>query len=1210
MPSFMIEQDLSEKVSQYLKQALPEAYVGDLQLNENLPSVLILKINQIFAAFAFGKDDESYGTTYSAFKTFFRTKGEDFNSLDVAFVFCLPLSAPPKESFRSQIETDVYFCRKFVLTLGQDVSTSLSGLPFLPLSPVQGTSLRPPSAQSLLLRSGIRAELAKSLIVPYARGVQSIITDCLEKKFGDPHGLGHSVLDTQESRDTTDRSTTILQSMTIKNFRAYRKSKTFNFGSAITILYGPNGFGKTSFFDALDFVVTGGVGRLKSASTDHALVKVSKHLDSGDEESVVSLQFKRGDKTHNVTRYLTKASQATLDDKTEASRKDVLTLLTGSGDATSDRVDNLISLFRATHLFSQEDQELTKNFQEKCELPADLVSRMLAFDDYVRGLNKTAEIQRILEGLVKDTNVEIKRLEGSVAKDSGELARLEKVSAVGANPNAIEVELKILRKDVSELGIEVPKDDIQIDIAVIRGWRAQLESRIGDADSRGKQLSVVADDLQRLRRLQQELVTVQDSLKQSDDSLLEAELQRAAAEASHRVAIQDLSQAKVSEAGAQRLMSLFAWREEKQPEYVNLVERLDSLTKTLQEVSQSGIQLINQDSSADLNRQSSEEVLRDLVNRITTQTERLQVLHTLNRQRTEVDAANERLLELGEVEIDLIDTISTSRDQLELTSSAVTQARAEEATLDAKIAALEAESTEVKSLLTQLRGHVTEGTCLLCGEDHGSKDNLLSKIDQRLSQEGPLSEAQARVVQKRVEIAHMTDTEASHRAALENTLSRHNTLRSEREKSEKLVLEFSQRIASLGLTSLEDLNLAIQHAHQALALLETERDAAAQARDLAAVAHDSARAAVSANAFSLASIKSTLDDTNQALKLLLAEAHRRNMPLDVDPHELQSHMTQAKNNLETTKQASQKAHTLLDQLSIDFGRKTQDSETLRKIIVERQGRAGRLTREISDIAASLARFDLSVESTDEAVTKLVLVNSARLVRMQATKDRARSLEMALDAATTSAVLDALRSMVKQNVDLIKKEKLKRESYEPWIKYFRSIEDLLDKQRNSATQNFTREYGPRTAVLQRRLRPVYGFGNIEVTSHDGAITVNVFRNGEAMRPTDYFSQSQVQTLLLGLFLTASSSQTWSTFSSVMMDDPVTHFDDLNTYALLDLISGLVQSSDSSRQFVISTCDEKLLQLARQKFRHLNDRAKFYRFSAIGSEGPLVMEIPGQ
>jgi exonuclease SbcC len=77
---------------------------------------------------------------------------------------------------------------------------------------------------------------------------------------------------------------------------------------------------------------------------------------------------------------------------------------------------------------------------------------------------------------------------------------------------------------------------------------------------------------------------------------------------------------------------------------------------------------------------------------------------------------------------------------------------------------------------------------------------------------------------------------------------------------------------------------------------------------------------------------------------------------------------------------------------------------------------------------------------------------------------------------------------------------------------------------------------------------------------------------------------------------------------MMDDPVSHFDDLNTYALLDLISGLQSSPEGNKQFVISTCDEKLLQLARQTFRHLGDAAKFHSFSAIGANGPKVAEIP--
>ncbi|WP_175170713.1 hypothetical protein [Achromobacter kerstersii] len=76
---------------------------------------------------------------------------------------------------------------------------------------------------------------------------------------------------------------------------------------------------------------------------------------------------------------------------------------------------------------------------------------------------------------------------------------------------------------------------------------------------------------------------------------------------------------------------------------------------------------------------------------------------------------------------------------------------------------------------------------------------------------------------------------------------------------------------------------------------------------------------------------------------------------------------------------------------------------------------------------------------------------------------------------------------------------------------------------------------------------------------------------------------------------------------MMDDPVTHFDSLNTYALLDLILGLQSSPEGGRQFVISTCDEKRLLLARHKFRHMGAAAKFHRHHAFGAEGPMVSEI---
>jgi exonuclease SbcC len=262
---------------------------------------------------------------------------------------------------------------------------------------------------------------------------------------------------------------------------------------------------------------------------------------------------------------------------------------------------------------------------------------------------------------------------------------------------------------------------------------------------------------------------------------------------------------------------------------------------------------------------------------------------------------------------------------------------------------------------------------------------------------------------------------------------------------------------------------------------------------------------------------------------------------------------------------------------------------------------------IQSVLAALAAAKFDSAMSEEQLLKQMEVITTREVFALGLRDRVAQLEVAVDTAATSAAFQSLRARIQANEQLVQDAAARAQKLHCWVAYFTEVTKLLATQQAFATEHFITEYGPRTAVIQQRLRPVYGFGEIEVTSRDSSIGIRVHRKGEALRPTDYFSQSQVQTLVLGLFLTACSSQTWSGFSSIMMDDPVTHFDDLNTYALLDLVLGLQSSPEGERQFVISTCDEKLLQLARQKFRHMGAAARFYRFQAIGTEGPMVSEI---
>ena len=95
-------------------------------------------------------------------------------------------------------------------------------------------------------------------------------------------------------------------------------------------------------------------------------------------------------------------------------------------------------------------------------------------------------------------------------------------------------------------------------------------------------------------------------------------------------------------------------------------------------------------------------------------------------------------------------------------------------------------------------------------------------------------------------------------------------------------------------------------------------------------------------------------------------------------------------------------------------------------------------------------------------------------------------------------------------------------------------------------------------------------------------------------------------MLSLFLVAGMSQTWSSFAPIMLDDPVTHFDDLNAYPFVELVKSILDEQGERRQLFISTCDERLYGLLRQRFQPMSERVKMYKFMSIGDNGPVIQK----
>jgi len=255
----------------------------------------------MLAGFALSNGDmrRSYEALYGGFKKYCAEQQRATDPLDLAFVFCVQPGTPDLDSFCSNVETNVYFCRKFVVELGQPIGSSLARLPFLPLTPLQGQTLRPPSAQTFLQRHGVPAPLAEYLVVQGRRSPERIVEDCVSGTFGPPRPL-ETVGPERLSQSDSQSYTVSLDTVSIENFRAYRKRQAFAIGADVTILYGPNGFGKTSFFDAIDFGVTGGIGRLRSLR-DSNFVKTVSHLDSSG-DGAVSLSFRRQEVLRRISR--------------------------------------------------------------------------------------------------------------------------------------------------------------------------------------------------------------------------------------------------------------------------------------------------------------------------------------------------------------------------------------------------------------------------------------------------------------------------------------------------------------------------------------------------------------------------------------------------------------------------------------------------------------------------------------------------------------------------------------------------------------------------------------------------------------------------------------------------------------------------------------------------------------------------------------------
>ncbi|NMM79060.1 hypothetical protein, partial [Acidovorax sp. SRB_24] len=120
---------------------------------------------------------------------------------------------------------------------------------------------------------------------------------------------------------------------------------------------------------------------------------------------------------------------------------------------------------------------------------------------------------------------------------------------------------------------------------------------------------------------------------------------------------------------------------------------------------------------------------------------------------------------------------------------------------------------------------------------------------------------------------------------------------------------------------------------------------------------------------------------------------------------------------------------------------------------------------LSELAA--AKFITSV--TQEELRQWMEISTTREVSALALRDRVAELEVAVDTAATSAALQSIRQRILDHEQRVQEATARAQSVQPWVGYFTEVTKLLGAQQSFATDHFIEEYGPRTAVIQQRLR---------------------------------------------------------------------------------------------------------------------------------------------
>ncbi|WP_422350755.1 AAA family ATPase [Flagellimonas sp.] len=1031
------------------------------------------------------------------------------------------------------------------------------------------------------------------------------------------------------------------KSIEISGFRAYDRPEnaTFQFmdseGEPLNFIsiYAPNGFGKTSFYDAVEWGVTNNVSRLwqRKNSSEKALNRLRSVRES---KKKIDLLRNTNASGPTYVRYLT----TSMENPTERKLK-----VHGSSKADTTRSHGVRLSFRRVILsqewisafLKEDDGELRyKKFMENPDLQDT--------DKYYQNVKALEETNR---KKMEDLKEEIDKLkskiqsldEGNILDGVNELVK--KIDTDHQGPKLRKIALTATQKEVKDLQDLVANELIEVDD------RSELKVLLGYLD----QAIVGGNGVPSIKQYFQSLKDLQKT--QQENSLVKGNIENfekiQSANNELKNSEKERDNLRSSNEALKKLMLLFnkfdkvrSGLSEKKNIKGELEKQVENLEKDIERTKREQLSaktaldsLVKREAELQKDMESLPKLEKDFkqVNLDITQKEKAKkkLEDSISKNETKRDGIAEEIKELEQIRQEALDgqfALTTVAEDKEL--SKVIKELMDNADnrfkLKKRLEGIQKAIQEQEELNVTLEAFIASGleiinksqmdTCPLCEQGYGSYEALLDKVSNNTA----LSASIKIILEQRSELNNeIKELDSASEILLEKLIAHYDAqLEKLKEQRSEITDQLKEYDKDLAKTQREMTD--VQQTRSSLLERTNGKSPSDYRKDLTnridknSKELTKAREALTIKENDLTGKEKSLNEAKGRVKLLeeelevlstnedytkvgqwfIQEVPDRSLTKATMEQKAKENQDSLKKVMESHRALQERIKTLEETLkSLD---RSQLEERLKKLLQQSED----LEKQIGGFEHHVEnRLSLDIKKADQSK----LLNELKAKRRETKKKQEQ----------TEKLLEDLKRLEKLATNLIpflqsENARMTKEEYEKELTFLKKTVTPLLKSEVKRTKEFLEReikeffYVELINEIYRKIDPHPDFKSVEFKAdfdlENPSLDVFV-RNSDdesILIPNLYFSTAQINILSLSIFLASALNS--KEYDCIFIDDPIQSMDSINILSTIDLLRSIVVKHD--KQIILSTHDHNFHNLLKRKMPSKLFKSKFMELESFG------------